>query len=432
MLPADVPDPAAGKTDRAMLPYLPWRSCPPTASIIEFLRDPDLRRSPLIFIFITVFVDLLGYGMMVPLLPFFVQAQQGGAVIAGSLGSLYSLMQLVSGPPLGALSDRYGRRPVLLACLLGTSLAYLFLGLADTLALIFLAIMLDGITGGNLTTAYAYIADVTSETERSRGMGLVGAAFGLGLMAGPALGGLLSGFGLAVPAFVASAVALGNVLFGYFFLPESLPPERRQVTPSLRALNFPAQLWDLFSIRNLRWLLGAMFTLNLAFSGLQTNFPLYSQARFDWNSTANGVFFAYVGVVAVFVQGFLYRWIQPHLGERRLTLIGMGLMAVGLAGIAAAREGWMLYPLVGLAALGSGVSIPSLSGLVSQRVGPGGQGRLMGGTQALLSLAMIVGPTLAGVTFEQVSAAAPYWLGSLLALAALGLAAAGLGRVRLD
>ena len=165
------------------------------------------RKPSLLFIFITVFVDLLGYGMMVPLLPFYVQKQQGGAAIVGSLGSLYALMQLLSGPILGGLSDRYGRRPVLLTSLLGTSLAYLLLGAADSLSGIYLAIMLDGITGGNLTTAYAYIADVTSREERSRGMGLVGAAFGLGLMAGPVLGGLLSAYGLGVPAFAASAIA---------------------------------------------------------------------------------------------------------------------------------------------------------------------------------------------------------------------------------
>ncbi|MBI3241653.1 MAG: MFS transporter, partial [Chloroflexi bacterium] len=238
------------------------------------------RRSPLLFIFITVFVDLLGYGLMIPLLPFFVQRQDGGAALAGALGSVYSLMQLISGPALGALSDRYGRRPVLLVCLLGTAGAYALLGLADSLALIFLAVMLDGITGANLTTAYAYIADVTAPEERARGMSLVGAAFGLGLMAGPAFGGLLSAWGLAVPAFTACAIALANVAFGFFVLPESLPPERRTQTPTMPVLNSLAQLAGLFRLTNIRLLLLTIFVLNLAFSGLQTNFPLYSQARF--------------------------------------------------------------------------------------------------------------------------------------------------------
>jgi len=377
------------------------------------------RKSALLFIFITVFVDLLGYGMMVPLLPFYVQEQQGGAAIAGSLGSLYALMQLLSGPVMGSLSDRYGRRPVLLISLLGTSFAYLLLGLAGSLPGIYLAIMLDGITGGNLTTAYAYIADVTTPQERSRGMGLVGAAFGLGLMAGPVMGGLLSAYGLGVPAFTAAGIALANVIFGYLVLPESLPLERRISGVAIGRPNSLAQLVGLLRLRSIRMLLVTVFTLNLAFSGLQTNFPLYSQARFSWDTVANGIFFAYVGACAIFVQGVLFRWLQPRLGERRLSKSGLALMTVGLAGMAVAWQSWMLYPMVGLVVLGSGVSIPSITGLVSNQVSVGMQGRLMGGTQALLSLTTIIGPTLAGISFEYVAVSAPYWLGSLLSALAL-------------
>lgn len=376
----------------------------------------------MLFIFIAVFVDLLGYGMVAPLLPFFVQRQEGGAIIAGGLGSVYALMQLISGPALGALSDRHGRRPVLLTCLFGTALAYLILGLANSLTVIFLAIMLDGITGGNLTIAYAYIADVTSPKDRSRGMGLVGAAFGLGLMAGPAFGGLLSHYGLSIPAFTACGIALINVLFGLLVLPESLPAERRRSAPSWRMLNSAAQLTGLFRLAPIRVLLLAIFTLNLAFAGLQTNFPLYSQRRFGWDTTRNGIFFAYVGVCAVLVQGALFGRIQPRVGERRLSLVGLALMAVGLAGMAFAPRDWALYPAVGTVALGSGLSIPSLTALVSGRMSASEQGRLMGGMQALLSLTMILGPTLAGLAFEYVHMTAPYWLGSALSATALGLA----------
>lgn len=373
----------------------------------------------MLFIFVTVFVDLLGYGMMVPLLPFFVQRHAGGAALAGALGSVYALMQLLSGPILGALSDRYGRRPVLLICLLGTAGAYAWLGLANTLPLIFLAIMLDGLTGGNLTTAYAYIADITAPENRARGMGLVGAAFGLGMMAGPALGGLLSQFGLGVPAFTACGIALANVAFGFFTLPESLPPERRTATLSWKSLNSVSQLAGLFRVQAIRVFLLALFTLNLAFAGLQTNFPLFSQARFGWDSVRNGIFFAYVGVCAVFIQGWLYGKIHPRFGEKRLARAGLMLMALGLAGIALASQDWMLYPAVGVAALGSGLSIPSLTALASHRVTE--QGRLMGGMQVLLSLTNIIGPTLAGLAFQFVAVPAPYWLGCALALAALGI-----------
>ncbi len=387
------------------------------------------RKTPLLFIFITIFVDLLGYGMMVPLLPFYVQKQQGGAAIAGSLGSLYALMQLISGPVLGGLSDRFGRRPVLLISLLGTSFAYLSLGMAGSLREIYLAIMLDGITGGNLTTAYAYIADVTAPEERSQGMGLVGVAFGLGLMAGPVLGGLLSVYGLGAPAFTASAIALANVIFGFLILPESLPPERRTSGVSLNLLNSVSQLTSLFRLVPIRMLLITIFTLNLAFSGLQTNFPLYSQARFGWDATINGIFFAYVGACAILVQGVIFRGLQPKFGEKRLSTLGLGLMAAGLAGMAAAQQAWMLYPFVGLVALGSGISIPSLTGLVSNQVSAGLQGRLMGGNQALLSLTTIIGPTLAGLSFEHIGIAAPYWLGSLLSGVALLLAYLSVRRI---
>ncbi len=385
-----------------------------------------MRRSPLTFIFITVLVDMLGYGMIVPLLPFYVQQHSGGALLAGSLGSVYALMQLLSGPALGMLSDHYGRRPVLLICLLGTSLAFGLLGLANSLPLIFLAVMFDGITGGNLTTAYAYIADVTAPAERSRGMGLVGAAFGLGMIAGPALGGLLSAQGLTLPAFCAAGVALANTLFGFFVLPESLPRERRTVGFRWRGLNSLAQLRRLPGLGAGRLLLAAIFTLNLAFVGLQTNFPLFSRARFGWNSLQNGLFFGYVGICAVVVQGLIFHWLQPRLGERRLALVGLGLMAAGLAGVGFAPAAWQLFPLIGLVALGSGVSIPSLTGLISNQVSATAQGRLMGGMQALLGLTSIAGPALAGLAFEQVGPPAPYALGGLLALVAFAFAFRGL------
>jgi len=381
-----------------------------------------LRHSPLLFIFITVFVDLLGYGMVIPLLPFYVTRQSGGAAVAGALGSLYALMQLLSGPVLGALSDAYGRRPVLLVCLLGTACAYLLLGLANSLTMIFMAVMVDGITGGNLTTAQAYIADVTAPEARTRGLGLVGAAFGLGLMTGPALGGLLSLYGLWAPAFVACAIALSNVLFGLFVLSESLPPERRTAAPTWPRLNSVAQLIGLFRLAPIRVLMVTLFTLNLAFAGLQTNFPLYSHARFGWDAVRNGIFFAYVGVCAVLIQGVLLGRLQPRFGEARLVVSGLALMAIGLAGLAVAPWDWTLYPIVGLVALGTGLSIPSLTSLISRRVAASEQGRVMGGTQALLSLTMILGPTMAGLSFERVGTSAPYWLGGLLAAAALLIA----------
>jgi MFS family permease len=360
---------------------------------------------------------------MVPLLPFFVTHHGGGAAIAGALGSFYAFLQLFSGPVLGSLSDRLGRKPILLVCLFGTAIAYIIFGLSSALWMLFLAVLLDGLTGNNLTTAYAYIADVTDSDNRARGLGLVGAAFGLGLMAGPALSGLLSEFGLAVPAFAAATVALLNVLYGWIFLPESLLPQQRSAKPI--SFNAFAKLRGLFDIAPIRLLLLSIFVLNLAFSGLQTNFPLFSNARFGWDPRQNGLFFAYVGVIAVFVQGFLFGRIQPIAKEKRLAVIGLALMSLGMAGIAAASAPWMLFPAVGIAAIGSGISIPSLSGLVSTRMSTSEQGRLMGGQQALLSLTTIIGPSLAGIVFEKIAIPAPYWLGSVLAFVSLLIAMRG-------
>jgi DHA1 family tetracycline resistance protein-like MFS transporter len=386
-----------------------------------------MKRS-ITFIFITVFVDMLGYSMILPLLPFFIQAQGGNAALAGGLQSLYALLQLLSGPILGSFSDRYGRKPILILCLFGTAVAYTIFGLADSILVLYLAVFLDGLTGNNLTTSFTYVADVTEADERSRGIGIVSAAFGLGLMAGPVLGGLLSSHGLFVPAFVAAGIALLNTIYGIFILPESLPPEKRsRHTPSL---NFIDQLRGVFKTRNIRFLLLSLFFLNLAFSGLQTNFPLFSHARFHWDARQNGLFFAFVGVIAVFVQGFLYGRLQPRFGEKRLALTGLLLMTLGMAGVALASEAWMVYPIVGITALGSGISIPSLSGMTSNRVPLDEQGRLMGGNQTLLSFTSIIGPMMAGLAFDNIGIGAPYWIGSGLALLALYFAARELMHAR--
>ncbi len=366
---------------------------------------------------------------MLPLLPFYVQAQAGGAAIAGGLMSLYSSVQLVSGSVLGALSDRFGRRPILLICLFGTALSYLLLGLADSLPLIFLAVFIDGLTGSNLSIAHAYIADSTTAENRARGISMVGAAFGLGLMAGPALGGLLSGYGLSIPALIAAALAFGNTIFGFFVLPESLPPERRESKPISQIFSWTGQFTSLFRQANIQKFLVALFLLNLAFAGLQTNFPLYSNQRFQWTPTQTSYFYLYVGVCAVFIQGFLFGKLQPRFGERKLAIFGLTCMALGLAGMALARDAWMLFPAITVVALGTGTSIPSLTALVSLRVSESGQGRLMGGTQTLLSLTNILGPTLAGMTFELIAFSAPYFLGSMLAMIAL-LALSGAERSR--
>ena len=361
---------------------------------------------------------MLGYGIVLPLLPFYAREYSTAAVLVGLLGSLYAAMQFFGGPVLGGLSDRVGRRPVLLLCLSGASAAYLLLGLANSLTLVVAAVVLAGGASATLATAQAYIADSTSPENRARGLGIIGAAFGLGLIAGPTLGGLLSLQSLGAPAFTASSLALVNVLFGYFVLPESLPPAHRTKT-SIWRLNPATQLRSVFRIAGIRALLLTIFLLNLSFAGLLTNFPLYSNARFGWDATTNAFFFAFVGVCAVFTQGFLVGRLQPLLGEARLVLGGLGLMALNLALMALIPRGFMLYPVVGILAVGAGLAIPSVTALISRRVSEREQGRLMGGVQAILSLTLIFGPLIAGAAFDYVGVPAPYWIGGLLAALAL-------------
>ncbi len=365
---------------------------------------------------------MLGYGIMLPLLPFFVQAQDGGAAIAGGLMSMYSTIQLVSGPILGAFSDRYGRKPVLVFCLLGTAISYLLLSLADSLSIIFLAVFIDGLTGSNLTLAHAYVADTTTAENRAKGINYSQLAFGLGIMAGPILGGLLSGYGLSLPALVASFLAFANTVFGFFFLPESLSPERRETKPFSQVFSWAGQFTSIFRQKNIQSFLVVLFLLNLAFAGLQTNFPLFSNARFGWTPAQNSYFYLYVGLCGVIVQGLLFARLQARFAERKLIPVGLTCMVIGLAGMAFVPTAWMIFPAVAVVALGTGISIPSLTALVSLRVPENEQGRLMGGNQTLLALTNIFGPTIAGISFDVIAISAPYWLGSVFSLFALSVA----------
>ncbi len=383
------------------------------------------RGPSLAFLFVTVFVDMIGYGIVIPLLPFYVQQYAPGAVLIGLLGSLYAAMQFFGGPFLGGLSDRAGRRPVLLLCLFGTSLAYLLLGMANTLLLLIAAVVLAGGASGTLATAQAYIADSTESADRARGLGLIGAAFGLGLISGPILGGLLSLFSLSAPAFAASMLALANVAFGFLILPESLPITRRTSTPILY-LNPFTQLGSMLGMVSIRALLLAVFLLNLSFAGLLTNFPLFSNVRFGWDATANAFFFAFVGGCAVLTQGVLLGKLQPRFGEKRLLLGGLALMSLNLCLVAFVPSGPLLYPVVGTLAVGTGLAIPALTALISHRVSEREQGKIMGGQQAILSLTLILGPLISGLAFDHLGVPFPYWIGGLLAALALLVAAVAL------
>ncbi|MCS6938199.1 MAG: MFS transporter [Roseiflexus sp.] len=400
-------------------------------------------RSPMLFLFLTVLIDLLGVGIVLPLMPYYVKIVEQSsipwladnrAMVVGALTASFALMQFLFAPMLGALSDRYGRRPILLVSLLGSALSYAlfgvaeylsFLGVETVLVILFLGRILSGITGASISTAQAYIADVTTPENRAKGMGMIGAAFGLGFMLGPALGGLLSTISLATPAFFAALLALANVIFGYFNLPESLPPERRTVAP-VRGVNPLERVHALLRRPSIQPLLIGVFLLNLAFASLQSNFAVFSDVRFGFGPLDNALIFTLVGILAVLMQGVLIRRLVLAFGEARLAVMGMTLMAIGFVAIAFVPEAWLLFPAVGVVAIGSGMATPSLTSLISRRVAAHEQGTTLGGTQAITSLTMIAGPIFAGVTFDSIDAGAPYYLGGILIAAAVAVVGSAL------
>jgi multidrug resistance protein len=384
------------------------------------MKSANSNRNALFIVFLTVFIDMLGVGILIPVSPFLVQQYRNDALTVGLLSVSYSVFQFAAGPALGVLSDRFGRRPVLLLSLLGTAIGYFVFGLATSLPVLFLSRILDGITGGNISTAQATIADVSKPEDRSRNFGMIGAAFGLGFILGPALGGLLSQFSLQAPAFFAGALSLANVIVGYFILPETLPAERRRREPiTLAAISPFTSLTRAFTLPAIAPLLAATFAFNFAFAGLQSNFSLFTFARFAWGPTQNAILFAFLGVVGVIMQGFLVRRMIPRFGDRRLAIVGLLVQAIMYGLLAFAPQGWMLYPIVGLVSVGNAIATPTLTGMVSNGVSAREQGMILGVTGSVNSLTRVFGPLWAGAAFDYISPGAPYWSGAIWIAAAL-------------
>ncbi|WP_245395602.1 MFS transporter [Anthocerotibacter panamensis] len=385
------------------------------------------RPSPIVFIFITIFIEFMGGSLLVPILPYIVERYSSDAFTIGLLSASFALAQFVAAPVLGAASDRFGRRPVLLWCVVGTGLGYLIFGLAGALWMLFLGRIIDGITGGVVSTAQAYIADISRAEDRAQNFGLVGAAFGLGFILGPAIGGILAEIDLNLPVFVAAALTLANVALGYVTLTESLPPEKRQVVP-LAELNPLTQLANLVRNREVRLLMLGFFLFNFAFAGFQSVFAVFTRDRFAWGTRENAFLFAYIGLISSVVQGGLIRTLIPRYGETKLALTGLTLCALAMAGVAYVPTGGWLYGTQFLFALGVGLCLPTLRALISARATAQEQGRIIGGSQALVSLAMVLGPLWAGFIFDRIGFTAPYWSASFWMFSALGLIALALRR----
>jgi len=394
-------------------------------------ESPRAGTSPLVIIFVTVFIDLIGFGIIIPLLPFYAESFGATALTVGLLSSSFSLMQFLFAPIWGRLSDRIGRRPIILLGLFGSFLSYLIFGLAQSLTVLFLARIAAGIAGANIPTAQAFIADTTTPENRAKGMGLVGAAFGLGFIFGPAIGGFLSQWGYGVPAFFASALSLANFGAAFFLLPESRTEASRRADLAAAPRGRIDALRRALTRPHLPTLLLVHFIVVAGFAGFEATFALFGERRFGFTATTIGYLFAFVGVVLAVVQGTLVGRAAGLLTERRVVPLALLVLAIGLAGIAFSDTVPMLTMASGTIAVGMGFNSPSLMSLISRLSSQDEQGGILGVSQSVASLARIIGPAWGGFTFDRYGITVPFVFAALVTLCAVGLSVVGLRRVQM-
>jgi DHA1 family tetracycline resistance protein-like MFS transporter len=373
-----------------------------------------MNNKRLFSIILVVFIDLLGFSLILPLLPYYAKTFQASEFVTGLLVAVYAAAQLIGAPILGRLSDRYGRRPLLLASIFGTFLGFLLLGFANTLWMLFAARVIDGFTGGNLSIAQAYIADVTDAKDRSKGLGMIGAAFGLGFIIGPVTGGLLSQFGYAVPAFVAAAMSLINLILIYAWLPESLTAEKRADTDAKKPLVSLGALMTALKRPFTGSLLITRFFFGLAFAIFQTIFSLYALAKFNLTATETGYVLTYVGVLSVITQGFLVGRITAKFREDILIVACVALMAVSLVGWALAPSVLALLIILTPTALSGGILNTLLSSTLTKAVSPQEVGGILGLSASVESATRIFAPVIGGALLQQVGTWAPGAFGALV------------------
>lgn len=370
------------------------------------------QRSPLLVILFTVFVDLIGFGVIVPLIPFYNESLGGGPAILGLLVATFFLMQFLFSPVLGRLSDRVGRRPVILGTLLMTIAGHLILAGANALVLLFVARILAGSASGNLSVVRAYIADRTRPEERARGMGLIGAAFGVGFAVGPVIGGALEPFGLAIPALAAATLAAANFVLAFAYLPESLAPEVRGAASGQRR----AGMMEALRRPTIRALVLTFFVVSFAFSTVPVAFPSLGIDVFGMGPQQLALIFILIGSIN-FLVGSAAGQLARRAGEERLVAFGTLAMGVAMALTPLIRDLAAYVLLVGLFATGVAITLPLIPSLVSKRIAPHEQGSILGSAQAIGSLGTVPGPLIAGFLYEQFSPAAPF----LLSAAIMGL-----------
>ena len=359
--------------------------------------------SPLVIIFVTVFIDLLGFGIIIPLLPFYAESFGASALVIGLLGTSFSLMQFLFSPIWGRWSDRIGRKPIILVGLLGSCLSYVTLALANTLVLLFIARIVGGIAGANIPTAQAYIADITTPENRARGMGLVGAAFGLGFIFGPALGGLLSRFSPETPMWCAAALCFANFVAAWFLLPES-----RVASVATKTLGRMEAFRQAIGKPTLLLVLFLYFIVTMAFSAFEATFALFTEARFGYTAASIGFLFTFIGVIIAVVQGVLIGRVVKRVGERKVIPVAIAAIAISIGMLPFVWNVPTLLVALGLLAMGMGFNNPSLSSLVSKLSHEDDQGGILGLASSVASLGRVVGPAWGGYMYDAFGMTTPY------------------------
>jgi DHA1 family tetracycline resistance protein-like MFS transporter len=390
------------------------------------------RNAALGFIFITILVDVIGLGIIIPVVPKLIEKLTGEGIseasrYGGWLVFCFAIMQFLFSPILGGLSDRFGRRPVLLLSLLGLGLDYILHAYAPSITWLFVGRLIAGIMGASFTTATAYIADISTPEKRAQNFGLIGAAFGLGFIIGPVIGGLSAKWGPSMPFLVAACLTLLNLLYGYFVLPESLLKENRRKFEWKRA-NPIGSLAHLKKYPVVSGLIASLVLIYIASHAVQSNWNYFTMYKFNWDEEMVGYSLAVVGILVSIVQGFLIRIINPKLGQNKSIYLGLFLYAIGLILFGIAWEDWMMFVFLIPYCLG-GIAGPAIQGLISNQVPPTEQGELQGALTSLVSLTSIIGPLIMNNLFAYATAkdslfflpGAPFFLAALLIFPDLSL-----------
>lgn len=399
------------------------------------------HKNALLFIFITLLIDCTGIGIIIPVTPKLIEQLIGGGIseaskYAGWLTFAYAIMQFLFSSVLGGLSDRYGRRPVLLISLLGLGIDYVFLAFAPTIFWLFVGRMIAGISGASFTTASAYIADISEPEKRAQNFGMVGAAFGLGFILGPLIGGAFSQFGTKVPFLIAAALSLLNALYGYFILPESLAENNRRAFDWKRA-NPAGTLINLKRYKNVFGLIAVVFLVNIAGHAAQSTWTYYTMLKFNWNEAWVGYSLAFVGLTIGIVQGGLIRVVIPKLGNVKSIYLGFAFSLLGYVLFAFASSSWMMFAFMIPFALG-GLAMPAVQGVISNQVPANEQGEMQGAITSLISLTAIIGPLLMTNLFYYFTQnqsplyfpGAPFMMGAILTLISIGILTATISKTK--